>query len=185
MPNTLAENLQRLKIAKTAIGNAITAKGGTVGANDGLEDFASDIETIPDYKSTLADLIEGDTVSIDIPDGVTKIRVAAFYSCLELVNVTIPSTVTSIDPYAFYNCVRLSSITIPDSVTSIGACAFYKCSILSYIKFESTTPPTVANSNAWNYMSVSAKILVPAGTLETYKSATNYPNPSTYTYEEY
>jgi hypothetical protein len=26
---------------------------------------------------------------------------------------------------------------------------------------------------------------VPTGTLETYKSATNYPDPSTYTYEEY
>ena len=47
MPNTLAENLQRLKTTKTEIANAITAKGGTVGANDGLEDFASDIGTIP------------------------------------------------------------------------------------------------------------------------------------------
>lgn len=47
MPNTLEENVNRVKAAKTAIGNAITAKGGTVGANDGLEDFASDIATIP------------------------------------------------------------------------------------------------------------------------------------------
>lgn len=44
---TLEENVNRVKAAKTAIGNAITAKGGTVGANDGLEDFASDIATIP------------------------------------------------------------------------------------------------------------------------------------------
>lgn len=47
MPNTLEENVNRVKTAKTAIANAITAKGGTVGANDGLEDFASDIGTIP------------------------------------------------------------------------------------------------------------------------------------------
>ena len=47
MPNTLAENLQRLKTAKTAIGNAITTKGGTVGANDGFEEFVADIATIP------------------------------------------------------------------------------------------------------------------------------------------
>ena len=47
MPNTLEENVNRVKAAKTAIGNAITAKGGTVGANDGLEDFAADIATIP------------------------------------------------------------------------------------------------------------------------------------------
>lgn len=48
---TLEENINRVKVAKTAIGNAITAKGGTVGANDGLEDFASDIATIPSGSS--------------------------------------------------------------------------------------------------------------------------------------
>lgn len=47
MPNTIAQNLQRLIDAKIAIANAITAKGGTVGESDGLEDFASDIESIP------------------------------------------------------------------------------------------------------------------------------------------
>jgi hypothetical protein len=44
--HTIAENLTRLQNAKTAIGNAIAAKGGTVAAGDGLEDFASDIGTI-------------------------------------------------------------------------------------------------------------------------------------------
>ena len=47
MPHTIAENLQRLIDAKEDIADAITAKGGTVGANDGLEDFAADIATIP------------------------------------------------------------------------------------------------------------------------------------------
>lgn len=45
--HTIAENLQRLQTAKTAIGNAIVAKGGTVGANDGLEEYPADIATIP------------------------------------------------------------------------------------------------------------------------------------------
>lgn len=44
---TLEENVNRVKAAKTAIGAAIIAKNGTVGANDGLEDFASDIASIP------------------------------------------------------------------------------------------------------------------------------------------
>lgn len=44
---TLEENVNRVKAAKTAIGNAITAKGGTVASGDGLEDLASDIATIP------------------------------------------------------------------------------------------------------------------------------------------
>ena len=45
--HTIAENLQRLIDAKTAIGSAITAKGGTVSVGDGLEEFAADIATIP------------------------------------------------------------------------------------------------------------------------------------------
>ena len=44
--HTIAENLTRLQNAKTAIGNAITAKGGTVSQGDGLEEFAADIATI-------------------------------------------------------------------------------------------------------------------------------------------
>ena len=44
--HTIAENLARLQNAKTAIGNAIAAKGGTVAAGDGLEEFADDIATI-------------------------------------------------------------------------------------------------------------------------------------------
>lgn len=47
MPNTIAQNLARLQAAKTAIGAAITAKGGTVASGDGLEEFPDDIRTIP------------------------------------------------------------------------------------------------------------------------------------------
>lgn len=47
MPNTVKDNVDRVKAAKTTIGNAIVAAGGTVGINDGLEDFAAAIATIP------------------------------------------------------------------------------------------------------------------------------------------
>ena len=123
--------------------------------------------------------------SITIPDSVTRIDGYAFSSCYSLSSITIPNGVTSIGSGAFYSCYALSSITIPDSVTSIGGSAFQNCSYMSYIKFESTTPPTVSSSNAWSGVSTSTKILVPTGTLETYKTATNYPDPSRYTYEEY
>ena len=45
--HTIAQNLQRLQDAKTAISNAITTKGGTVAVGDGLEEFAGAIGTIP------------------------------------------------------------------------------------------------------------------------------------------
>ena len=56
MPNSISDNLQRLQTARTGIANAITAKGGTVGSNDGFEEFISDIGTIPDSVETYCQL---------------------------------------------------------------------------------------------------------------------------------
>lgn len=53
MPNTIADNLQRLVDAKTAIASAITAKGGTVTTGDGFEAFPADIATIPTGGGTV------------------------------------------------------------------------------------------------------------------------------------
>lgn len=47
MPNTIAQNLTRLQNARTAIAEAIAAKGGTVNNGDGYEEFVKDILTIP------------------------------------------------------------------------------------------------------------------------------------------
>jgi hypothetical protein len=49
---TIAQNLQRLQQARTAIANSIVAKGGTVPTGDGLEEFAADISTIAPYEMT-------------------------------------------------------------------------------------------------------------------------------------
>lgn len=57
---TLKQAVDRVAAAKTAIGAAITAKGGTVAAGDGLEEFAADIGTITN-QYTQAD--EGKVVS--------------------------------------------------------------------------------------------------------------------------
>lgn len=60
MPNTIADNLQRLTAARTAIGNAIVTKGGTVNSGDGLEEFPADIMSI-----------KNDLTSIDITENGT------------------------------------------------------------------------------------------------------------------
>ena len=39
MPNTIEANLQRLLTATSDIADAIEAKGGTVGANDGINKY--------------------------------------------------------------------------------------------------------------------------------------------------
>ena len=52
MSNTIETNLQRLLTATSDIADAIEAKGGTVGANDGLEAFPTAIATIPNGNIT-------------------------------------------------------------------------------------------------------------------------------------
>ena len=121
--------------------------------------------------------------SITIPSSVTSIENGVFDSCQALSSITIPSSVTSIGGEVFRNCQALSSVTIPNGVTTIGNDAFNYCYALSSITFESTTPPELDE-----YLGISTTaciIRVPQGTLSDYTSASNYPDPSQYIYEEY
>ena len=123
--------------------------------------------------------------SITIPSGVTSIGISTFNSCSSLTSVTISSGVTSIGNYAFNGCYSLTSVTIPSTVTSIGNNAFSSASGLGFIKFGSTTPPTVSAASAWTKIPTDCIIYVPTGSLSTYTSASYYPSSSQYTYEEY
>jgi hypothetical protein len=98
--------------------------------------------------------------------------------------VQIPDTVTSLGTGAISGCFGLSSLIIPSSVTSIGATCFQNNRGLGELHFKSTTPPTVANSNAFTNLPTDCKIYVPSGSLSAYTSAANYPSSSTYTYIE-
>ena len=123
-------------------------------------------------------------VSINTPDGVNSIGNYTFYNCYSLTSINIPDGVTSIGSYAFYRCYSLVSINIPDGVTSIGTYAFYNCYGMSEYHFARTTPPTVANANAFTGIAADCIIYVPTGSLAAYQSAANYPDPNTYIYIE-
>ena len=144
--------------------------------------------TIPDSVTTIGSNAFSSCyglTSITIPDSVKTIGSSVFSTCSSLLSITIPDSVTTIGSSAFSNCYTLSSVTIPDSVTTIKNSAFSTCYGLGFIRFEPTIPPTVANSNAFSNLSTDCIIYIPAGSLEAYTSATNYPSSSTYTYVEY
>lgn len=128
---TLKQAVDRVAAAKTAIGNAIAAKGGTVGANDGLEEFAADIATIPsggeNNAKFVADLPEFSMAaleSVEIPEGVTTISNSSFspsmtWKCLK--KIVIPSSMISITVIAFnYRMPNLEEIVIHKPEGSIS-----------------------------------------------------------------
>ena len=68
MPSTLKQVVNRIKASKNAIADAIVAKGGTVTSDDGLEEFAVDIATIPSWEVDGTPIIYGWHVNPDIAD---------------------------------------------------------------------------------------------------------------------
>jgi len=120
--------------------------------------------------------------SINIPANVSSIGASAFRDCRSLTSIVIPANVSSIPSYAFYQCYSLTSISIPANVSSIGTDAFTDCfSILKYV-FNRTTPPDLANINAFSNINNIAKIYVPDESIDDYKDATNWKNYADYIY---
>lgn len=146
-----------------------------------LDLSATNITSTGEYLASECSLLQ----TLKLPTGLTTIGRNMCYNCTSLTSVTIPSSVTSIGINAFQQCSALTAIVIPENVATIAAYAFNGCTQLTSIKFESTTPPTVSNANAWTNIPTTCTIQVPTGSLTAYTTANNYPNPNTYTYVEY
>lgn len=114
---------------------------------------------------------------IVIPEGVTSFGQYAFESCYALRELKLPESLTTIGQYAFQNCYSLNSIAIPENVTNIGTYAFNACGTKEY-HLLSLTPPTLASSasNVFGNRASDCVFYVPAGSLETYQTASNWSN---------
>lgn len=114
--------------------------------------------------------------NIIIPNNVTTLGESAFEYCTNLTNIEIGTGVTSISDFAFHYCGSLTSLIISNSVTSIGQYAFNKGSANTKLggtyTILATTPPTIQSTTFQN--AKINKIIVPIGTLEAYKAATNW-----------
>lgn len=137
--------------------------------------------------------------NIVIPASVTKIYENAFEKCSSLISIALPPTITSISQQMLYDCVSLESLIIPEGIkwiyyNGIGSCYNLKDITLpssmmnldeyaliacgskttdgTTITILAATPPVVASNT---FLSAKIKkIIVPAGTGDTYKAATNW-----------
>lgn len=121
---------------------------------------------------------------LNIPNKVTTIGSQAFRSNNLLKTISLPEGIATLTESLLYGCPVLTKITIPASVTKINSSAINNCYSLGEIHFLSTTPPTLTSSSAIANIPYKCIIYVPAGSLEAYTTATNYPSSSTYTYME-
>ena len=118
--------------------------------------------------------------SISIPSGVTTFNTTVFSSNTSLKSIKIPSGVTTISGSLFSGCYSLASITIPSGVTSIAASAFSNCYGMAEYHVKPTTPPTLANTNAFSNIQSDCTIYVPSAKLNDYKTAENWSTYASY-----
>jgi hypothetical protein len=94
----------------------------------------------------------------------------------------ISNTLTSLPSSSIRNCNNLVELEFSNTLTSIAASALQdNLSILEYT-FLSTTPPTLANINAFTNINAACKIYVPDASVAAYKAATNWSTYANYIY---
>ena len=98
------------------------------------------------------------------------IRINTFKGCSSLTTINIPDNVTTIDHSAFQECTSLENVVIGAGVKWIKYDAFRYCYALKSVTCKPTTPPT-GDSNMFEGISSSAKIYVPTGSGDAYKTA--------------
>lgn len=169
----------------------ISEKGVSASADDGLTTLANKIDDI--YENIPRVIIEDDTVTdfadlrftFVFPKNCSIIKGHSLAYLKNLKHCILPEGPYALGASAFSGCSNLVEITIPSTINLIGSSVFANTTSLNKIVFKSTTPPEVPYANAFSNLPTTCIIEVPRESLSAYKSASNYPDPNTYTYVGY
>lgn len=144
-----------------------------------VEDYANYIKsvTIPEsvksiwpsaFSGSYSDKYGLGCKSLTIPGNVTEIGAGAFMFA-KFEQVAIPDAVKNIYSKTFYYCGKLKSINLGNGVIEIWDDAFRGISSNAEIHIDAVTPPIISNS-AFSSNGYTAKVFVPYGTSEDYRS---------------
>lgn len=158
------------KITEAELPNTIITMGRNCFQNNLFEKFV-----IPDSVITMSLYVfQGCTnlKEITIGKGVKTMGNGVFDGCTSLEYIEIPDNVTSISWYVFQRCSNLKKLKIGTGITGISGC-FSGCDSLKEIICLAENPPKF---DAQNLTQLPADCIfkVPAGSVEAYKTATNW-----------
>lgn len=144
-----------------------------------VEDYANYIKsvTIPESVKTIWPLAFSGSLkdgyglgckSLTIPGNVTEIGAGAFLFA-KFEQVSIPDAVKNIYIETFNHCVNLKSINLGNGVIQIWDDAFRDIANNAEIHIDAVTPPKISDY-AFSSKDYTAKVFVPYGTSEDYRS---------------
>ena len=90
--------------------------------------------------------------SVELPDSLKKISVAAFADCKKLKSIEIPASVGEIEGLAFQDCESLESVVYQGKKPEIEDNAFRNCQLL-----EEITEPETSRQHLADHYSVFEK----------------------------
>lgn len=108
--------------------------------------------------------------SFTIPEGITSVPASFLEDCKKLKEVKLPQSLLVIRDYAF-SSTPLETLTIPKNVTDIYSRFSIFSASLKTLVMECTTPPTMHGVNDAAWRNDNGKVVVPFGTLSTYRAA--------------
>ena len=97
--------------------------------------------------------------SISLPDSVTELGEKQFWGCKALEKVVLPAGIKEIEDYLFAFCHGLKEVVLPDTVEVISQYAFYECTSLDNINI----PGSVTTIGEMAFMSCSefTEVIIP------------------------
>lgn len=168
-------------LTKIYIGNFTNLSGSAFHSNSGLKytSFGSYLSTF-NYVSIFQQCRNYEFFIANA--NATTFGYTAFYECSTLKKIISKNHISFNGGANLWNCYGLKKMIFATSKIAIQNTEFLGCSNITVYIFNSTTPPTLANINAFSGINPICKIYVPDASVNAYKTATNWVTYANYIY---